>query len=211
MRNKVIKYLLLIVLIAFLGYKSVYFRKLDEVKAASSSKAFNATTFARNFYDTKLLLRTDSAVDLSVLISLLRSEPGQAFEKYSHALAIGNIRYFLVRGEGKVTSIGDYATAVELTDQSAKANINIATEFVYGNAIRDASGLLNLNDFGNTADFNSISENINSIVRNEVLPGFVAKAKPGIDVSFAGAIELNEKYLDIDSIEVIPIQLSVLD
>jgi predicted lipoprotein len=211
MRNKVIKYLLLIVLIAFLGYKSVYFRKLDEVKAASSSKAFNATTFARNFYDTKLLLRTDSAVDLSVLISLLRSEPGQAFEKYSHALAIGNIRYFLVRGEGKVTSIGDYATAVELTDQSAKANINIATEFVYGNAIRDASGLLNLNDFGNTADFNSISENINSIVRNEVLPGFVAKAKPGIDVSFAGAIELNEKYLDIDSIEVIRIQLSVLD
>ncbi|HEX6891625.1 MAG TPA: DUF2291 domain-containing protein [Chryseolinea sp.] len=211
MRNKVIKYFLLIVLIAFLGYKSVYFRKLDDVKAASSSKAFNATTFARNFYDNKLLLRADSAVDLGALISLLRSEPGQAFNKYSNALAIGNIRYFLVRGEGRITSIGDYATAIELAGQSVKTNINIATEFVYGNAIRDASGLLKLNDFSNTADFNSISENINSIVRNEVLPGFVAKSKPGIGVKFAGAIELNEKYLAIDSIEVIPIRISVLD
>ena len=211
MRNKVIKYLLVILLIAFLGYKSLYFRKLDEVHAASSSKVFNASSFARNFYDSKLLQRVDSAVDLTTLISLLRSEPEQAFKQYSRALAIGNIRYFLVRGEGTITSVGDYAASVELNSQSVKTNVNIATEFVYGNAIRDASGLLNLNDFSNTADFNSISENINNIVRKEVLPGFVAKAKPGIGVKFGGAIELNQKYLVVDSLEVVPIRLSVLE
>jgi predicted lipoprotein len=211
MRKKVIKYVLSILLIAFVGYKSMYFRKLDEVKAASSSKAFNASTFARNFYDNKLLQRVDSAVDLSTLVSLLRTDPEQAFKLYSRALAIGNIRYFLVRGEGTITSIGDDATAIELNSQTIKANVNIATEFVYGNAIRDASGLLNLNDFSNTADFNTISENINNIVRKEVLPQFVAKARPGIGVKFAGAIELNEKYVDLDSIEVVPIRLSLLE
>jgi predicted lipoprotein len=211
MRKKVIKYLLLVLLIAFLGYKSVYFRKLDEVNTASSLKAFDPSAFARNFYDSKLLQRVDSAVDLSTLISLLRSEPEQAFKQYSRALAIGNIRYFLVRGEGTITSVGDYQAAVELNSPSIKTNINIATEFVYGNAIRDASGLLNLNDFSNTADFNSISEGINNIVRKEVLPGFVAKAKPGIGVKFAGAIELNQKYVDVDSIEVVPIRLSVVE
>ncbi|HEY5918351.1 MAG TPA: DUF2291 domain-containing protein [Chryseolinea sp.] len=208
MRNKVIKYLLSFLLIAFLGYKSVYFRKLDDVQAASSSKAFNASTFARNFYDNKLLQRADSAVELSTLISMLRSEPRQAFKQYSRALAIGNIRYFLVRGEGTITSIGEYSTMVELNGQSTKTNVNIATEFVYGNAIRDASGLLNLNDFSNTADFNSISENINNIIRKEVLPPFVAAAKEGTAVKFAGAIELNQKYVDVESIEVVPIRLS---
>jgi predicted lipoprotein len=211
MRNKVIKYLLSILLIAFLGYKSMYFRKLDDVKTESSANVFNASTFARGFYDNKLLLSVDSAVDLSTLISLLRSEPDQAFKQYSRALAIGNIRYFLVRGEGTITSIGDDAVALELNSQSNKTNVNIATEFVYGNAIRDASGLLNLNDFSNTADFNSISEHINNIIRKEVLPSFVAKAKPGASVKFAGAIELNQKYVDVDSIEVVPIRLSVLE
>jgi predicted lipoprotein len=211
MRNKVIKYLLLFLLIAFLGYKSVYFRALDEVNAASSSKVFNASTFARNFYDNKLLQRADSAVDLSNLISMLRSEPEHAFKQYSRALAIGNIRYFLVRGEGTITSIGEYVMMVELNGQATKTNISIATEFVYGNAIRDASGLLNLNDFSNTADFNSISENINNIVRKEVLPPFVEAAKEGTVVKFAGAIELNQKYVDVDSIEVVPIRLSVLE
>jgi predicted lipoprotein len=211
MRNKAIKYLLSILLIAFLGYKSMYFRKLDDVKTESSANVFNAGTFARSFYDNKLLQSVDSAVDLSTLISLLRSEPEQAFKQYSRALAIGNIRYFLVRGEGTITSIGDDAVALELNSRSIKANVNIATEFVYGNAIRDASGLLNLNDFSNTADFNSISENINNIIRNEVLPPFVAKAKPGTSVKFAGAIELNQKYVDVDSLEIVPIRLSVLE
>ena len=189
----------------------MYFRNLDDVKTESSSGVFNASTFARSFYDNKLLLRVDSAVDLSTLISLLGSEPEQAFKQYSRALAIGNIRYFLVRGEGTITSIGDDAVALELNSQSIKTNVNIATEFVYGNAIRDASGLLNLNDFSNTADFNSISENINYIIRKEVLPPFVATAKPGRSVKFAGAIELNEKYVDVDSIEIVPIRLSVLE
>src|SRR5688572_3052983 len=211
MRNKVIKYLLSILLIAFLGYNSMYFRKLDDVKTESSANVFNASTFARSFYDNKLLLSVDSAVDLSTLISLLRSEPEQAFKQYSRALAIGNIRYFLVRGEGTITSIGEYATMVELNGQSTKTNVNIATEFVYGNAIRDASGLLNLNDFSNTADFNSISESINNIIRKEVLPPFVAAAKEGTAVKFAGAIELNQKYVDVESIEVVPIRLSVLE
>lgn len=211
MRNKVIKYLLSILLIAFIGYKSMYFRKLDDVKTESSPKVFNASSFARSFYENKLLLRADSAVDLSTLISLLRSEPEQAFKQYSRALAIGNIRYFLVRGEGTITSMGDDAVALELNSQSIKTSVNIATEFVYGNAIRDASGLLNLNDFSNTADFNSISEHINNIIRKEVLPPFVAKAKQGTRVKFAGAIELNQKYVDVDSIEVVPIRLAVLE
>lgn len=209
MGKKVIKYILSALLVAFLLYNSVYFRKLDEVKAATPSAGFDAASFARNFYDNKLLPRADSAVELSQLIPLLKNEPSKAFNQYSHALAIGNIRYFLVRGDGLLSSIDDDAVIVQLNDPD-KTAITIATEFVYGNAIRDASGLVNLNEFTNTAEFNDISENINKIIRKEVLPPFVSTAKQGDNIKFTGAIELNQIHIDLNRIEVVPIKISTV-
>ena len=208
-RIKLIKYILTIALIVFVAYNSVYFRKLDEVKAASPSKSFNPKSFASDFYKNKLLPRADSAVDLNVLISILKTQPDEAFKKYSNALAIGNIRYFLVKGEGIIHSKSDDAVIVKLKGDRGETNVNIAIEFVYGNAIRDASGLMNLNDFSNTAEFNSISESINEIIRKEVLPSFVRDADVGSDVKFVGAIEINRKYVDISLIEILPIDLSI--
>ena len=208
-RIKLIKYILTIALIVFVAYNSVYFRKLDEVKASSPSKSFNPKSFASDFYKNKLLPRADSAVDLNVLISILKTQPDEAFKKYSNALAIGNIRYFLVKGEGIIHSKSDDAVIVKLKGDRGETNVNIAIEFVYGNAIRDASGLMNLNDFSNTAEFNSISESINEIIRKEVLPSFVRDADVGSDVKFTGAIEINRKYVDISLIEILPIDLSI--
>jgi hypothetical protein len=45
MGKKVIKYILSALFIAFVLYNSVYFRKLDEMKAASPSMVFNAASF----------------------------------------------------------------------------------------------------------------------------------------------------------------------
>ena len=209
MRSKVIKYVLTVLLIVFVAYNSVYFRKLDEVKAVSSSTSFDPETFARDFYDNKLRPSADSAVDLAVLISFLKTKPDETFKRYSHALAIGNIRYFLIKGEGTVKSIASDAVAVDLKGGESSTSVNIATEFVYGNAIRDASGQVNLNDFTNTAEFNAISERINEIIRTDVVPPFVGKAKEGSNVKFSGAIEMNQKYIDLSLIEVIPLELSI--
>lgn len=209
MRNKVIKYVLTVLLIVFVAYNSVYFKNLDEVKAVSSSNSFDPKAYARDFYDNKLRPSADTAVDLAVLISFLKTQPGEAFKRYSHALAIGNIRYFLIKGEGTIKSIGGDAVAVDLTGEHGNTKVNIATEFVYGNAIRDASGQMNLNDFTNTAEFNMISEKINEIIRADVVPPFLGKAKEGSNMKFTGAIELNQKYIDISLIEVIPVELSI--
>ena len=209
MQKKVIKYTISGLLLLFLAYKSVYFKKLDEVKIASA-KSFDATSYAQNFYRNRLLPRTDSAIEISSLLSLLKTVPDSTFKHYAHALDIGNIRYFLVRGEGTIASLDEDAVSLSLDKDSAKSKIKIATEFVYGNAIRDASGLINLNDFSNTADFNSVSEETNKIVRKEVVPAFKAKVQQGSRVKFSGAIELNQAHLNLDSIEVIPIQLTVL-
>jgi predicted lipoprotein len=80
---------------------------------------------------------------------------------------------------------------------------------VYGNAVRDASGLIDINEFTNTTDLNNVSAEINNIIRKEVLPPFMAKMKKGDVISFYGAIELNKEHLKTDKIEIIPISLSI--
>lgn len=209
MQKKVIKYILFVLWLGIVAYNSVYFKKLDDVKLASASKGFEAGTYAHNFYNNKLLPYLNNAIQLNQLISLLKTQPDKTFKDYSHTLDIGNIRYFLVQGEGAVTSITEDAMTVTLKNDSAKTIVKIATEFIYGNAVRDASGLIKLNDFNSTSDINNVSEGLNKIIRQEVVPPFKAKAKEGDVVKFWGAIELNQAHVNLDLIEVMPIQLNI--
>lgn len=206
MKKNWIKYIVWGVLIVVVAYNSVYFKKLDAVKAASTSKQFDAASYAASFYNKKLLPNLSRAVDLSDLLSQLQTAPAQAFATYSHALGIGNIRYFLIKGIGKIQSIEEDAVTVALNNDTTKL-IKITTEFIYGNAIRDASGLIDINEFNSTMDFNNVSAEVNKIIRTTVIPPFKAVAKPGATVQFTGAIELNQAHINTENLEIVPIKL----
>jgi len=200
------KVIILIVIVGVVAYNSVYFRKLDEHNASKTAKAFDAASYAKVFWETKLPQRLDSAVEVDLLRLKLAGNPDEAFAQYSHALGIGNLRYFLVKGAGTIEGIGaDDVTVVLATG----TRIRIATEFIFGNAVRDASGQINVNEFVNTMDFNNVSAEINKIIRERVLPPFKSTMKKGSVVNFTGAIELNKEHLDLSDIELIPIQIKV--
>jgi len=207
--KKLLKYGIGIIAVLLLAYKSVYIKKLSDVKASSSS--FDAKAYARNYFNNKLLPSINNAVEINQLITLLEKDKDQTFEKYSHALGIGNIRYFLVKGEGNIISVNENDVSVSTSADSSQINLRIATEFVFGNAIRDASGKIDINEFSNTMDFNNVSAEINKIVRAEILPPFKAHVKKGDRIQFAGAVELNEEHLNISDIEVVPIQLKIVN
>ena len=214
MLKKRTKYIIALVVILILGYNSVYFKSLQEVKAAESVGQFNAEAFTRTFWKEKLMPATENAVEIGKLIGLLQTQKEQTFEKHSHALGIGNLRYFLVKGEGEITDINENVVSLSLENkekESKATDIQIATEFVYGNAVRDALGLLKINDFNSTMDLNNISEEINKKIRNEVIPPFKAQVKKGSKVAFVGAIELNKKHLNLENIEVIPVELKIVE
>ncbi|GAA4730180.1 DUF2291 domain-containing protein [Flavisolibacter ginsenosidimutans] len=209
--KKSLKYIITVAVILIVAYNSVYFKKLSEVKAAASSKQFDAVAYAQNYLVKKLPVALNKAMEVNELTGLLQSNPKEAFDKYSHALGIGNIRFFLVKGRGEITKIEDDATFVLVKKDSASQVIKIATEYVFGNAIRDASGLININEFNNTMDFNNVSAEINKIIRRDVLPPFKAGAKKGDRVEFTGAVELNQVHLKLDNIEVVPISLKIVN
>ncbi|MBB5437778.1 putative lipoprotein [Pedobacter sp. AK017] len=206
--KKFLKYFAALVIVLFVGYHSVYFKKLNEVQANTPSGKINTTAYTRTFWDKKLLPSLNKAMPLEQLISLLHTDPENTFKKYSNALGIGELKYFMVKAEGSVKQVGDNDLTVTLATDNK--TVKIETEYVYGNAVRDASGLINRNEFDNTSDFNEISAGINKIIREEVLPDFKRTVKTGDHITFTGAIEMNKKFLNLSDIEITPVQLKIL-
>jgi predicted lipoprotein len=203
--KKTIKYIILLLIIAFVGFNSVYFRKLSELKAAE--KSFDATAYAKNLVDNRIQPVLNNAITLDSLLKQIGVSPAPIFKKYGHSLTIGSSKFFMVKGTGKIIAIDDSGVEVK-TDGNNQ--LKIATEYIFGNGIRDATGLVNLNDFTNTTDLSNISSEINKLIRKNVVPPFKAGVKDGDQITFIGAIELNEARLDVKNIELLPVSLQII-
>jgi len=207
MGKKVLKYIIIAIVILLVAYNSVYFKKLDQVKAEQTAKTFNAASYAQNFWDKKLTPGLDKAIAIDKLMPMLNTSPAQTFDNYSHALGIGNLRYFLIQGKGTIASIDADDITISIAGLPEQ-KVKIATEYIFGNAARDAMGLININDFHNTMDFNNVSAEINAIIRSRVLPQ-LKHAKVGNGISFTGAIELNKEHLNLAQIEAVPVAINI--
>src|SRR6187455_1015779 len=207
--NRYIKYLLLIVVIGLVAYKSVYVKKLSGMKVATDEK-FDAVAFSKKLWEERLPAKISSAVDLFTFIKAVQANPGDAFSKYSNALGIGNYRYALIKTEGVVTTINEDDITLEVKLNDSLMTTKLATEFIYGNAIRDASGLVDVKDFPNTMDLNNISEELNKMVRKTVLPLFKAAVKKGDKVIVTGSIEIHKEHIKWNELEIIPVQLQIV-
>jgi predicted lipoprotein len=205
---KIIKYALIAATFLLVGYNSIEIKPLDQVKKAGQK--FDSAAYARD-YLTKIKQSGDNkAVEIRELVSMLELNKIKAFDQLSHAVSIGNIRHFLVKGEGVVTKINedDIILAVsKATPVEKDKTVYIATEFIYGSSIRDATGLFDIKQFTNNADMNNISAEINKIIRTETVPPFKQKVKVGDTVQFIGALEMNQQHPIFDNFEILPIDL----
>lgn len=206
--KRIITWLIALAAFVLVAYNSVYVKKLSTVKASAAARYFNPTVYARNYLDKRLPLAIERALPLTDLFSSLKTGKDSLFEKYGHALGIGNIRYFLVKGTGKVASLNEDDILISLTTDSGAASVRLATVFVFGNAVRDASGLIDINDFSNTMDFNNVSAEINKIIRTEILPPFVKSVNKGDSLNFVAALELNKVHVNTNNLTLIPIRLN---
>lgn len=207
--NKLIKYSLLVVAVALVAYKSVYVKKLSTMKVASAEK-FDVVGYSKKLWDEKLPAKLDSAVELTTFIGAIKSNAPDAFSKYTNALGIGNYRYALIRTTGTVTDMTEDDISLLVNSGDSLLTVKLAAEFVYGNAIRDASGLVDVKDFPNTMDLNNISEELNREVRKSVLPPFKTAVKKGNRVNVVGAIEINKQHIRWNELEIIPVRLQIV-
>ncbi len=199
-----IKKIILIIVLAFLAYNSFYFKTLSEIKKQKNA-AFNFKSFADSLY-FKGILTSKNAIDLNQLLTEIKINPDSSFHKHGNRLGIGNSAYFMVKCEGKVLENQDGKIQI-LTAENQK--ITIQTQFIFGNAIRDASKLVKLTDFKTTAAFNQVSESLNEIIREKIIPKATQNIKLGDTIAVIGAVKLSRNIaLPID---ILPVRIMITD
>ena len=204
--RKSIKYFLWIAVALIVAYNSIYFKKLSDLNTGAA-KSFNAAAYANNYFYKQLPAVVAKAPDIDKLIAIVKTDTATAFKTYGHALAIGTTRYFLVQGKGTIINIDDNGMWVSTTSGNS---VLLATEYVYGNALRDASGLVDINKFNSTMDLNNIAVEIDKIVRIKILPAVKPGLKKGKMIRFTGAVGLNRAHLQLGDIEITPISLQTI-
>ena len=208
--NKLLKYILIVAVIGLLGYKSVYLEKLSTRKTEASQK-FDAVAFSKKLWEEKMPAKIDSAVDLSLLIKEVTTDKEAAFKKYSNAMGIGNYRYALIKTQATVISVNEDEIQLQLPLEDSVITAVLATEYIYGNAVRDASALIDIKDFPNTDNLNSVSEEMNKMVRTTVLPPFKTTVKKGDKINITAAVELNKEHIKWSGLELLPVRLQIIN
>ena len=207
MLQKIIKYFLIILFFGLLLYNAVYFKKISEMQVSKIETVFDAKGYAKTYLLEKIPAAKNKAITIVDLISALNKDSKKAFTDFSHFQNEGDTKYFFVKGEGKVTAIDE--EYVMIKNASSGTEIKLATQYIFGNTARDCSGLISIVDFSNTMDLNNVSEEINKLIRTEIVAPFNAKVQKGDIVSFIGGIELSQSEAKTEKIEIIPLQLEI--
>ena len=203
--RKPIKYSIWIISIILILFLSVDIKKLDKLQEDVNIQ-FDLKRYVDNFWDNGLPASIEKAPGITLLIDLLKDDPNKAFDDYSKVLGISQTHYFITKGEGVIRSVDEEDITVRIDNST---EVKIATGFIFGNAVRDGSGKVNIDDFLNMTDFNNVSVAINKMVKENVVSVLKRDAAPGMKLEFAGAFEINEENLSIEDIRVIPFSASL--
>jgi predicted lipoprotein len=162
---------------------------LDEASANQGPVAESAAEFVEKFWETELAAALANAADAANVLASLRDDVRRAEEQYGRSVGLSRKYYFFVRGEGRVVSVDRTAVGVALTDDGEAADVLLQRGHVFGNAVRDATGLLNPSDYTNSQQFNDVSSELNRIVEARVLPALFEQSEIGRTVRFVGCAE----------------------
>jgi len=179
---------------------------VQTAKAEQSAGKFDATRFAATFWDKQLLPALDKTVKADVLLAAIQADHAAAKKKFSRSIGFSDTYFYFLSGTGRVVSVSDDEISLAITPGSTNAEVTLLAGLIFGDAVRDGTGLLNASDYSNSQDFNDISAALDHLVETRVLPGLHERAKIGAQISFAGCAEVDDEANDLKPLKVIPIQ-----
>jgi len=200
MKRKNIFYIVSLAALMLLLGSSVEIRSLEAKRAEDRAEQFDPAQYARDFWDQRLDSVFAAALDIVPLMDLFNNDMEAAVSKGT-TLGQSRVHAYLLKGKGRIVSLGKDGLRVSVANPESSPEILISTGlYVSGNAVRDASGLVDVSTFSDTMKFNRISSEINKIVVQEIIKPFQDKRPAvGKTVQFVGAAEVAE-----DATEEIP-------
>jgi predicted lipoprotein len=179
---------------------------LDEWSAKRGEAAESAAEFAAKFWANQLAAARPEAIDAAGLLKALRENPELASEEFGRSVGLSRKYYFFVRGAGRIVSVERSGVGIALDEDGSEADLLLVRGLVFGNAVRDAAGLLNPSDFKNSQYFNDISNELNHLVEAEVLPA-LDQAEVDRAIRFVGCAEVQNRAGQPLQLKVVPIEI----
>jgi len=208
---RVVRYVIAIVLVSgfFRLFPLFHVARLTNA-TEPTGKVFDAAQFAETFWNGKLIPSVpSSSVKAGALLPAIQADAAAARRKYAHGAGLGDTYFYFISGSGRVTSVSDAEVTLTLTNAGNDAEVSLETGLVFGDALRDGTGLLNPSDFPNSQNFNDISAALDHIAELRVLPALRKEARVGANIAFAGCAEVDDESTDLRPLKVIPIETAL--
>lgn len=177
---------------------------LEAVRSESAAAAFDAGSFVETYWTELILESADRAVDAGELLAAFEADPADAVQRYGHRLGLSGASSYFVSASGHIIAVDDRSIAIALDDGDAAAVV-IETGPLFGNAVRDGSGMLDVSDFPNSQDFNALSSEINRRVEERVFPELRERAAIGVVVKFVGGVEIADEEKNFSPLKLVPV------
>jgi predicted lipoprotein len=187
----------------------LHIRSLKAVRAAQAGAQFNVTNFVTDFWRDKLLVAAERATEATTVLEAIAHNPQKAREQYGRSVEIGGTYYYFLRGPGRVVRVSDDSIGMALQPAGNVVDICVPLGLVFGNALRDGTGLLNASDYPNSQQYNDLAAGLNHVVETRVLPPLQTAAKVGSRVQFAGCAEVADEDQDLKPLKLVPIYVKI--
>jgi predicted lipoprotein len=183
--------------------------RLDEVQAAEQRTAFNAQMFVARFWQDRLLPSLDAAAGAETVLAAMDKDRQAALAKFGRKTGVGRTTLLLIQGVGSIVSVDPKSVGVSLTPDEAKPDVVLRAGLLFGNVVRDATGLLDSSDFENSQQFNDISTELNRHIELHVIPVLKEKAVIGRQVRFVGCASVPDNADTVRPLTLIPLVVSI--
>lgn len=200
---KIISGLLLVLILLWFSFD---LRPLDAFNATQKPEKFDVKNYVNAFWTDSLPVSVAKATEIGDFYRDVENNSLAALKKSGRKLGISKTYYCFLKGNGIVESIENEYVIVSTVQQQ---KIRIATDFIYGNAVRDGSGKVDINTFLNMTDFNNVSVAINKLVKEKVVIPFKKKVQLGQQIIFTGAMELHSDKINVSEAILIPVSVQL--
>ncbi len=201
---------LALVVLLLIIFPPFHIRRIDDhARGLANDHAASAdiAQVATRFWTTSLTSQQVHPTDWRVLINALREDPVLASRRYGRRPGIGGPWFYFLSGEARIVAIdprGLWLGAPDLGDQ----RVLLQTGLIFGSALRDATGLLRLEDFS-SFDFNELGSHLNRLSEAQVGSVLRRDARVGNQLEFVAAGRLDTVGGDGRTLLLAPIRVSL--
>jgi predicted lipoprotein len=178
----------------------------------TAKEGFNPEGYVNGIWESQLLTTIqDNAIEVTQLLSQLETDEQAAIEAYGNRSGTGAFS-FMIYGEAKVLEVDRESRiglmSLELAPYDGEVEANMAIGPVIrnrNNAVRDAVGFIQFNDFVNQTEFAGVSSAIKDRILRDVISAIDLDNIVGQTIRFSGAFTWDNP----SNIEIVPVTLEV--